>query len=301
MTSAWLLVLQAAILLVITGTVVTRYWSDHIWLGWLLLGVAAAAWAPELRANRVRRWWFLYVAGIFLYTLLRSYADETAIPVQMTYAIEFDRWLPGPMPTTWLQEQFFDPNAVAWQDYAAVAVHWSFFIAPHLAAVLVFVFRRDLFARYVVLQVGIMYAGLVLFFLVPTAPPWLAEQQGHLPGVYRIMDFVGGSVNASTYESFHASLGEPNSVAAMPSIHMAVTFALFLWALEYERRWAVPLLLYSLLMGLTLVYLGEHYVVDELVGIVWAVGVYIVARKVPRISGTPQQTEPTPEAQAALR
>jgi len=283
MSSAWLLLLQTAILLAITGTVVTRYWSDHVWFGWVLVAIAAVVWLPELRAKRIRRWWFVYVVGIFVYTLLRSYADGTGIPTQVTYPITFDSWLPAPFTTEWLQSRFFDPNHVAWQDYAAVATHWSFFVAPHLAAVLIFVFRRDFFPRFVVLIVGIMYAGLALFFLVPTAPPWLAAEHGHLPGVYRVMDFVGGSVDASTYQSFHASLGEPNSVAAMPSIHMAVTFALFLWAVAYERRWSLPLLLYSLLMGAALVYLAEHYVVDELVGVLCAVAVFAAARRVPLV------------------
>ncbi len=277
--STWLLALQVAVLLVITGTVITRYWSDHLWFGWSLVALATLVWLPELRVPRVRRWWFVYVVGIFVYTILRSYADETAIPTRFSYVIDLDSVLPGPEPVPWLQGLLFSPGRVTWFDYAMVGVHWSFFIAPHLAAVLVCLFRPALFSRFVLLMVGVMWLGLVLFFLVPTAPPWLAGHAGYLGDVYRVMDFVGGQVSGKTYEQFYASLGEPNSVAAMPSIHMAVTFMLFLWARDYHPRLQWPLLAYSVLMGVALVYLGEHYVADELAGVACAFAVYFVLRR----------------------
>ena len=275
-----LLALQAGLLLAMAAAVVTRSWSDYPWLGWSLIAAPAAVWSVELGQARDRRWWFVYVFGIFLYTILRSYADETGIPIRTGYVLRFDRWLPGPEPVGWLQARWFNPADLDWLDYAAVATHWSFFVAPHLAAVLIFIFRRSLFPRYAALVVGIMWVGLLLFYLVPTTPPWLAAQEGVLPGVSRVMDFVGGRVNGQTYTQFYASLAEPNSVAAMPSIHMAVTFALFLFAASYAPRWlAALLLLYSALMSFALIYLGEHYAADEAVGMAAAFLTWLAIRR----------------------
>ncbi|MCK9519728.1 MAG: phosphatase PAP2 family protein [Dehalococcoidia bacterium] len=278
-TSRWIFAVQILFLLAITATVVTRYWSDHVWVGWALVAVATAAWAPQLAVESTRRWWFVYVVGIFVYTILRSYADETAIPTRFEYVIEFDRVLPGPQPGAWLQGRYFTPEQVGWLDLLMVGVHWSFFIAPHLAAVLVFLFAPRLFPRFVVLMVGTMWLGLLLFFLLPTAPPWFAAQAGYLPEVYRVMDVVGGEVSGESYKEFYASLGEPNSVAAMPSIHMAITFALFLWARDHHPRWQWPLLGYSIIMGIALVYLGEHYVADEVVGVGLALLAHTLVRR----------------------
>jgi membrane-associated phospholipid phosphatase len=122
-----------------------------------------------------------------------------------------------------------------------------------------------------------MWLGLVLFFLVPTAPPWFAGELGQLAGVRRIMDYVGGSIHGSAYSSLYAALGEPNSVAAMPSIHMAVTFAMYLWARRYLPRFAGWFLAYSGVMAVALVYLGEHYVSDLIVGIACAVAAWAFA------------------------
>lgn len=272
-----LLAVQSVTLLAMTATVATRLWQDHIWFGFLLVGITLAVWAPELRLRRERLWWFGYVAGIFVYTLLRAYADETVIPTQTRYVIELDELLPGRSPVRWLQEYRLDRNFPNWVDYFAIAVHWSFFITPHAGAVWVFFYRRAAFPAYAALLVITMWLGLVLFFLVPTTPPWLAAQQGELEGVTRVMDstiretiggpdgsFPGG---AETYDDFYKALGEPNSVAAMPSIHMGVTVAMLLWAMRYAKRFRWPLAVYCVLMALSLVYLGEHYVADEVAGV----------------------------------
>ena len=278
--SPTLAVVQVGLLLAMASTVATRVWQDHTWVGFALVGATVAAWLPELRRARARRWWFLYVAGIFAYTLLRAYADETVVPIRTMYVINIDQAIFfGTDPVVWLQDRFFSPGRVTVLDVFAVQVHWSFFIAPHLAGVLIFLWRRDLFPRYTLLVVGTMYLGLILFVVLPTTPPWLASQGGALPQVFRVMDFVGGRVSSESYQAFYASLGEPNSVAAMPSIHMGVTFAMYLWARDHYARLAPWLLGYSAVMGLSLIYLAEHYLADLVVGVACAFICYWATRR----------------------
>lgn len=290
---------QTLLLLAMAATVATRVWQDHMWVGFLLVGLTLAAWAPELRQARSRRWWFAYVAGIFVYTLLRAYADETLVPVRTVYVIDIDKFLfLGSEPVVWLQGRLFSPGRLTPLDFMTVQVHWSFFLAPHVAAIAIFIWRRDLFPRYALLVVGTMYLGLVLFFLLPTTPPWLAAQAGALPGAFRVMDFVGGRVDAETYKTFYAALGEPNSVAAMPSIHMGVTFAMYLWARDHYQKLAWALLAYCAVMGFSLLYLAEHYVADLTAGVVCAVVIYWLLRRLvpeqhaPQRSLEPAHTEP---------
>ena len=278
-----LLAIEAATLLVMAVVVATRLWQDYPWLGFAIVGVTAVAWLPELWVVRARRWWFVYVAGIFVYTLLRSLADETTIPIRTGYVIDADSWLfGGTTPVEHLQERLFSRGNIDLLDYFAVAVHWSFFIAPHALAVALFAWRRDLFRRYTVVVVGSMYLGLLLFFLLPTVPPWMASERGALPGVYRVMDFVGGNVSTETYEQFYASLGEPNSVAAMPSIHLAITLAMFLIVRPYYPKLAAGLLAYTAVMGVALIYLGEHYFLDLAVGAMVAVVCYALSWRMAR-------------------
>lgn len=259
---------QVATLVSMVASIATRAWYEHIWVAILLLVLAGVVWSPALRRRQERCWWFAYVGGIYAYTLARSYADDTGVAIRTDYVAEFDRWLfLGVQPVEWLQRRLFDPTDVSPLDWAMVWVHWSFFVVPHVFAVVVFLFWRRSFPQYVGLIVGTMFFGLLFFFLVPTAPPWLASQWGEIGRVYRIMDFVGGEVSLATYRRFYASLGEPNSVAAVPSIHMGVTYALYLWTRFRVPALASVFLVYSGLMAFALVYLGEHYVLDLLVGI----------------------------------
>ena len=72
-------------------------------------------------------------------------------------------------------------------------------------------------------------------------------------------------------------------MAAMPSIHFAATVLLVFPALHAGRLLGAIALVYALLMGGALVYLGEHYILDLAVGgfftaIGWVVATHVLAR-----------------------
>lgn len=258
--------------------------SGH-WIGAAGPHVAVALAAVLLllpAARRVRHLHLgvVYMFGLFVYTVLRSFADQTAIPIRSEYVIDLDRALfLGHEPTQWLQSRLFDPSRLRPLDWLTVQVHWSYFAVPHMAAAAVYIWRRELFPRFVALVLGTFYAGLVLYFLVPTTPPWLAADNGLLPGVSRVMDFVGGQIDPDSYRRAYDAVGVPNPVAAMPSLHMAVTFAVFLFARQVNRWLGRAVLVYAVLMGFSLVYMGEHYVADVLAGAIMAACVYLAVQR----------------------
>lgn len=263
------------IMLALAVDLVTGRWVGSPWLHILLAGMIVVAWLPWAGHVKYIQWAPLYVLGLLIYTVLRSFADQTMIAPRYDLVIGIEEWLFfGHLPTVWLQEHLFEPARVGPLDFLTVQIHWSFFFVPHLGAALVFLFRRELFPRYVFLIMGTFYLGLVLYFLFPTIPPWLAADYGVMPGVARVMDYVGQQVDPHTYNRFYDALGVPNAVAAMPSLHMGVTFAVYLFARDISRRLATVLLVYSALMGFSLVYMGEHYATDVIVGVLCALIVH---------------------------
>ena len=119
---------------------------------------------------------------------------------------------------------------------------------------------------------------MVGFFALPTAPPWLVAEavpRAAFTPIDRVTEQVLGSLDlpfrlygSAGHEAARGSevRFEPNPIAAMPSIHFAATALLV-----FPARWAACLLtgaalLYAALMGVALVYLGEHYVLDLVVG-----------------------------------
>jgi membrane-associated phospholipid phosphatase len=67
-----------------------------------------------------------------------------------------------------------------------------------------------------------------------------------------------------------------NPVAAMPSLHAAFPFLGFLFAQRLLGWRAWPLFVYTVIVWLAVVYLGEHYVVDVVGGALWAFFFYWV-------------------------
>jgi membrane-associated phospholipid phosphatase len=111
--------------------------------------------------------------------------------------------------------------------------------------------------------------GLIGYFVVPTAPPWYAAEQGRIPGTRRIMVEVGERVWGRFWPWLYGFLGG-NPLAAMPSLHFGTSV---MAAHVLGEVGPVPGALgwtYASVLGFALVYLGEHYVIDLAAGLALA-------------------------------
>ena len=57
-------------------------------------------------------------------------------------------------------------------DLALSAVHWSWFLVPHGTAAYMLLCHHDAFVRAAILIAGTFDAGLLVYWGLPTAPPW---------------------------------------------------------------------------------------------------------------------------------
>jgi membrane-associated phospholipid phosphatase len=117
--------------------------------------------------------------------------------------------------------------------------------------------------------------GFATYALFPAAPPWMASQSGHLEPTTRTVGYVWSEIPIANFNAlFERGSQYANPVAAVPSLHAAYTLliVLFLWR---SVRWGRGLLaLYPVAMAFALVYMAEHYVVDVLLGWVYAVAAF---------------------------
>ncbi len=152
------------------------------------IGVAGTGLALYL-AWRVEagRWWAAYILGFVAFVYLRALADDTAVAWRYQYVIDLDQLLAaGSVPSGWLQQRWYQAGAGGLHDWALFAVYGSYFFVPQLAAILIWRSRRARFPCFVVAMLLAFAAGLLGAFLLPTAPPWLAAEDGYLGGVQRI-------------------------------------------------------------------------------------------------------------------
>jgi hypothetical protein len=249
--------------------------TNRTFLAWGLFATVAVLIVPIGRTRSFLLSFVPYAGVWFIFSALRSLADETVLAETLnTNVWRFERWLfGGTLPTITLQNRFFDAGNLRFHDYVLTGIHWSYFVVPHAVAAWAWHRNPRLFRHYLGAMTLLLAVGLCIYFLIPSDPPWLSPDPVNSPAavqVERVMEPVGKQIGGGFYSASYKVIGESNPIAAMPSIHMAITFLLVFPARAAGGRWFGLALVYSFLMGLALVYLGEHYVVDVAVGMLVA-------------------------------
>ena len=90
--------------------------------------------------------------------------------------------------------------------------------------------------------------------------------------VIRVLSATSTTLTEGGYEA------SANDVAAMPSVHQGFTVLAMIALARHDPRTRLTGWVYSILMLFAITYLGEHYVVDGLVGATMAWGAWHVAR-----------------------
>ncbi|HSK28174.1 MAG TPA: phosphatase PAP2 family protein [Jiangellales bacterium] len=281
------LALPAYVVVLVTYVVTEGVPVDRLGqAAWIVAGIIAAmAGRPPAELARVLLDWAPFLAALVVYDHTRGIADTLGMPVHVTEPIDADRALfGGALPTVWLQQlagaPVATPDSVAWWDAVASLVYASHFVLPWLLAGVLYVRARPAWGRYARRVVALSYLGLATYVLYPAAPPWLAAREGYIDEPVPRLVTRGWSVIGldSAGALLQAAQADVNRVAAVPSLHaaFALLVSIALWPLVRRPLVRALVVAYPLAMALTLVYGGEHYVVDVLLG--WAyVALVVVA------------------------
>jgi membrane-associated phospholipid phosphatase len=138
-------------------------------------------------------------------------------------------------------------------------------------------FGDSLYWQFMLALILLSYGAFLTYLLFPAAPPWMASQLGYFDPIHRISSDIWWAMGIKDFSSFYAKLS-PNTVAAVPSLHSAypALFALFLNRMYgFKKTWWVWLYPASLWLGV--VYLGEHYIIDVILGVLYAVLAFVAA------------------------
>jgi membrane-associated phospholipid phosphatase len=195
--------------------------------------------------------------------------------VQVRYPIAVDRVLGlGELPTVRLQRALARHGAQGpeWRavDRVLVWTHWVWFMVPHGSLIYILLRRRGGFSRAAVMTYAVFDIGAVVYWVLPTAPPWypaslVTNADSQAPAVRRMMVEYGESFWGDGWAPLYSVLGG-NPLAAMPSLHFATSVMAALLLAEVGPVAGAVGWAYASALGFALVYLGEHYVVDLLAG-----------------------------------
>jgi PAP2 superfamily len=198
--------------------------------------------------------------------------------VKVAYPVRADHFIGrGTTPTLRLQRALGTPGAFRAWEKVLVWSHWLWFMFPHGTALYLLARHPERFGNGAARIYATFDIGVIGYWAVPTAPPWYAAaeglmEDGRTPELRRMMVEYGEQFWRSGWAPLYGVLGG-NPLAAMPSLHFATSVTAAHVLSETGRAAGAIGWTYALMLGVALVYLGEHYVVDLAVGLGLAEGV----------------------------
>ncbi len=252
---------------------------------WFALGIISFSVTDfRRRTSRLVIEWAPFIGVLFIYDRLRGYADGLLFHAREVPQIKVEAAIFGrPVPTVWLQAHLWHgPGNLHWWDYATWFIYLTHFFATLIVAAILWRWAHDRFVRFATMVCVLSLAGFATYVLYPAVPPWLAARHGSIGPANRTIAIVWHHVPIAHFGSlFEKGQTYANNVAAMPSLHAAFALLIVLYVWRLVPRWSRPLLaLYPPAMAFSLVYSGEHYVVDCVAGWAYAVATFVAVNLV---------------------
>jgi len=267
------------------------------------------------RAILFIRDWGAFILVLLAWQVASTLATRFAFPWHLHELIDADKLLFfGHVPTVWLQQHLYQPGSLRPWDVLAATMYMLHFLAPLLAGFALWLADRAMFRKFALAFVLVAIAGFATYILYPSVPPWMAAQalvrvgneyvpwwqiggtkqaqyiawehsHVYLPGVQNLFNVFA----SSWYNPYHGNISltshlhlKYDTVGAIPSEHAMYPMLFFLFLRKQFGAWGYLVLIYLAAIVFSIVYLGQHYVIDALIGFVYAwVGYGIVMHAAP--------------------
>ena len=206
--------------------------------------------------------WAPFIAVYIVFESLRGVVPSIMLRVDAKTPLLFEEKLFGaPLSLIMYHYRFLPLEIISSIVYALHPVD-----ALILGGIL-YLYRRKIYYSFITAFTVVSAIGLLVYFIWPVAPPWMV-----LPGT-RIPNYLARLVSVMK----GAVYGDPNPFAAMPSLHMALAVLVFyyLWISYSSARVRVLAVFWPCAMFFSIIYTGNHYLLDALVGVlVGLVGIW---------------------------
>lgn len=303
-------------LYVVAVAVTFLYFNMRMTVEWVAIILFVAA-ILSGRALLFVKDWGVFILVLLTWQLASPLATRFAFPEHLTELIAADKLLfLGKVPPVWLQHHLYTPGRLEPWDVMAATMYMLHFLAPLVAAFILWMSNRELFAKFAIAFVLVAVAGWATYVLYPAVPPWMAAEKlvsihgryysaadwqdlralgvahpywyvhahGHvyLHGVKNVFQ----TIMSHWYNPYNGTIFfgglhmSYDQVGAIPSEHAAYPMLFFLFLRRQFGRLAYLALAYLALLIFSIMYLGQHYFVDALVGFAYAVVGYLLVMHV---------------------
>jgi membrane-associated phospholipid phosphatase len=224
--------------------------------------------------------WAPFVVLFFAYEAMRGFAAKTGFAPHDLSGLE-RAVFGGTLPTLTLQHLFYIDDKISTQDLVAMFFYFMHFPLPIVVGFVFWVRSREHYRRFVEALLLMAFLAFVTYLFWPSAPPWYQFQNNDV--VHKILNETVDKLWGKNYivSPLYTHLN-PNQFAAFPSLHAAFPALAAVYAWSRYRALAIGLILWTLAVGVSIVYLGEHYVVDVLDGFLYVAAATAIVEMINR-------------------
>lgn len=223
--------------------------------------------------------WTPFLVLFFAYEAMRGFAAKTGFAPHDLSNME-RAVFGGTLPTLTLQQTFYRPETVNPQDVVAMFFYFMHFPLPIVVGFVFWLRSRDHYHRFVAALLLMAFLSFITYLFWPSAPPWYQFKEGVAPAgqaIHKILNETVDKFWGANYivTPIYTHLN-PNQFAAFPSLHAAFPALAAVYAWHKYRALAIVLVVWTLAVLASIVYLGEHYVIDGLDGLLYVAAATIL-------------------------
>ena len=227
------------------------------------------------QAKQLLKRFLPFIGLLLVYESFRGLAHQLNARVNYLWMPEADRTIFGVLPTAWLQHAWWN-GTLHWFDFAFYIFYMLHFIFPIGLGIVIWKLRDNYYWQYAANYILLSFLGFLTYLAFPAAPPWMASDKGLIEPVDRVSSSVWAALGIHDFPSVYNKIA-PNPVAAVPSLHAAYAtlFVIIVYKL-FGKKWAALSFVYPLMIYVGTVYQGEHYAIDAILGILYALVAYML-------------------------
>ncbi len=224
--------------------------------------------------------WLPFILSYFGYEFMRSIVPFINKNVHIFGMIKLDQFIFGYIPPFKFQSTFWNPAHIQWYDYISAFIYISHFVTPMIVGFIFWLKDRKVFKEYAMAFLVLSYAGLMTFILFPAMPPWMASDMGYLPKISQTLGPIMSHfpITSINFPSVYALIGS-DPVAAIPSLHAAFPLLILFFLIKKFKYVGLLFVPYVLGVWFAVIYLGEHYFTDVIIGAIYATAVFVIFEK----------------------
>jgi membrane-associated phospholipid phosphatase len=225
--------------------------------------------AYDRRNRRFVKDWVPFISALLCYEALNALVPSLSIDVHVVEPINAEMQLFGSIPTLVLQQFYRAPIL----DYLGAFFYSLHFIIPILFALILWKYYPKDFGRYTLVFVIGTFAALTTYIVYPTAPPWFGVHATRI--LFQLDNNLGLPSFRSVFDFFR-----PNPFAAFPSLHAMYPWLISLYVIKIKKLKSLPVLIIPVGIWFSSVYLGEHYVIDIIGGVIYGTCAFLFVEKI---------------------